>query len=316
MTGAVAKITRCAAALAILVVAAVLRPGASAAQETAPEAAPAIGAETATAAVPPDAAAAPAAGTEGGAGTTEEPTGSFAGLSKNSNEPIDIESDLLYVYDAKKYATFKGDVKAVQGTTTIRSSELDVHYVGSGSDSLTGAPKDAASVEKAAGTKKTEGVALGEDGTKISKIYARGNVVINSDQDQTTTSDWALYDVPAQLVTVGGNVVLTQGDNVLKGDRLIMDLTTGESRFENTGSAGSGKRIRALFMPKEKSGSKDAKSDDGQSGKKKAEKAETNAPAAGPAASGQAAASQGGAAQGGAAQDETLPWQILPGNQQ
>ena len=222
MTGAVAKITRCAAALAILVVAAVLRPGASAAQEAAPEAVPAIGAETATAAVPPDAAAAPAAGTEGGAGTTEEPAGSFAGLSKNSNEPIDIESDLLYVYDAKKYATFKGDVKAVQGTTTIRSSELDVHYVGSGSDSLTGAPKDAASAEKAAGAKKTEGVALGGDGTKISKIYARGNVVINSDQDQTTTSDWALYDVLAHVVTVGGNVVLTQGNNVLKGDRLIM----------------------------------------------------------------------------------------------
>jgi lipopolysaccharide export system protein LptA len=299
MSGAVAKITRCAAALAVLVVAAALRPGASAAQEAAPE--------TATAAVPPDATAPPAAGTVGGAGTTEGPAGSFAGLSKNSNEPIDIESDLLYVYDAKKYATFKGDVKAVQGTTTIRSSELDVHYVGSGSDSLTGAPKDAASAEKAAGAKKTEGVALGGDGTKISKIYARGNVVINSDQDQTTTSDWALYDVLAHVVTVGGNVVLTQGNNVLKGDRLIIDLTTGESRFENTGSAGAGKRIRALFMPKEKSGSKDAKSDDGQSGKKKAE---TNAAAAGPKASGQAAA-----AQSGAARDETLPWQILPGSQ-
>jgi hypothetical protein len=111
-------------------------------------------------------------------------------------------------------------------------------------------------------------------------------------------------------------VVLTQGNNVLKGDRLIIDLTTGESRFENTGSAGTGKRIRALFMPKGKSGSKDAKADDGQSGKKKAEKARINAPAAGPAASGQAAASQGGAAQDGAAQDETLPWQILPGSQQ
>jgi lipopolysaccharide export system protein LptA len=308
MTGAVAKITRCAAALAVLVVAAALRPGASAAQEAAPEAAPAIGTETATAAAPPYAAAATAAGTEGGAGTTEGPAGSFAGLSKNSNEPIDIESDLLYVYDAKKYATFKGDVKAVQGTTTIRSSELDVHYVGSGSDSLTGAPKDAASAGKAADAKKTEGVGLGGAGTKISKIYARGNVVISSDQDQTTTSDWALYDVPAQRVTVGGNVVLTQGNNVLKGDRLIIDLTTGESRFENTGSAGSGKRIRALFMPKEKSGSKDAKSDDGQSGKKKAE---TDPPAAGPKASGQAAA-----VQGGAARDETLPWQILPGSQQ
>ena len=47
---------------------------------------------------------------------------------------------MLVVHDAQKYATFKGNVKAVQGTTTLRSRELDVHYVGSGSDSLTKAP--------------------------------------------------------------------------------------------------------------------------------------------------------------------------------
>ena len=82
------------------------------------------------------------------------------------------------------------------------------------------------------GDAKPSGVGLGtNNGTQISKIEARGEVVITSDQDQTTTSDWALYDVPAQLVTVGGNVVLMQGKNVLKGDRLVIDLKTGESRF-------------------------------------------------------------------------------------
>ena len=86
---------------------------------------------------------------------------------------------------------------------------------------------------------------------QITKIEAKGEVVITSDKDQTTTSDWALYDVPAQLVTVGGNVVLTQGQNVLKGDRLVIDLKTGESRFDNTGNAAAGGRIRALFMPKD-----------------------------------------------------------------
>ena len=64
-------------------------------------------------------------------------TNSFGGLSKNSNEPIDIESDLLTVHDAKKYATFSGNVKAVQGSTTMRAKELDVHYVG-GTEKLTG----------------------------------------------------------------------------------------------------------------------------------------------------------------------------------
>jgi len=160
---------------------------------------------------------------------------SFGGLSKNSGEPINIESDVLVVHDAQKYATFKGNVKAVQGTTTLRSRELDVHYVGSGSDNLTKGP-DTTGATPAAATKpgdpKPAGGADASNGTQISKIEARGEVVITSDQDQTTTSDWALYDVPAQLVTVGGNVVLMQGKNVLKGDRLVIDLKTGESRFE------------------------------------------------------------------------------------
>jgi lipopolysaccharide export system protein LptA len=216
-------------------------------------------------------------------------TNTFGGFSKNSNEPIDIESDVLVVHDAQKYATFKGNVKAVQGTTTLRSRELDVHYVGSGSDSLTGAPSTTGSTTPApaatgGGEAKPSGVGLGaNNGTQISKIEARGEVVITSDQDQTTTSDWALYDVPAQLVTVGGNVVLMQGKNVLKGDRLVIDLKTGESRFENKGSTAAGGRIRALFMPKEaKPGDDSSKSD--KSADKSADTGDGKEKAAAPAA--------------------------------
>jgi lipopolysaccharide export system protein LptA len=238
-------------------------------------------------------------------------TNSFGGLSKNSGEPINIESDVLVVHDAQKYATFKGNVKAVQGTTTLHSRELDVHYVGSGSDSLTKGPDTTGSTPAAttpqgdaqqgggqpAGTKVADakpddanpagtatadaksgsaqpaGVGLGDNGTQISKIEARGNVVITSDQDQTTTSDWALYDVPAQLVTVGGNVVLVQGKNVLKGDRLVIDLKTGESRFENPGDTGTGGRIRALFVPNDaKPGDNDSSKDSRSGGNKSADK--------------------------------------------
>jgi lipopolysaccharide export system protein LptA len=227
-------------------------------------------------------------------------TNTFGGFSKNSSEPIDIESDVLVVHDAQKYATFKGNVKAVQGTTTLRSRELDVHYVGSGSDSLTKGPDTTGSTPApapapaatGAGDAKPTGVGLGaNNGTQISKIEARGEVVITSDQDQTTTSDWALYDVPAQLVTVGGNVVLMQGKNVLKGDRLVIDLKTGESRFENKGNAATGGRIRALFMPKEAKPGDDSSKSDTSSGEKSADKSgdtgvgrgKATAPAAAPA---------------------------------
>ena len=201
-------------------------------------------------------------------------TNTFGGLSQNSNEPIDIESDLLVVHDKQKYATFSGNVKAVQGTTTLRAKELLVHYVG-GDKLAPGEKKDevqapaetkvadaqgAAASAPAAG-KAGDGTKPNQGDTQITKIEAKGDVIINSKDDQTTTSDWAVYDLPTQLVTVGGNVVLTQGKNVLKGDRLVIDLKTGESRFENTGNTAAGGRIRALFMPK-KDGAEDAKPGD------------------------------------------------------
>ncbi|HUU66846.1 MAG TPA: LptA/OstA family protein [Methyloceanibacter sp.] len=226
---------------------------------------------------------------------------SFGGLSESSDEPIDIESDTLTVYDAKKYATFKGNVKAVQGTTTLRATELDVHYVG-GAEKLTG-QKPAEAVPAAGQTAAPAAKAAGPE-AQINKIEARGSVVITSKDDQTTTSDWALYDVPSQIVTVGGNVVLSQGPNVLKGERLIIDLKSGESRFENPGNAATGGRIRALFMPKQGGGSS-AKAD-GADG-------EPQSLAPPPAARNEESApgEQDPTAEGPAA-DEAEPWPIVP----
>ena len=185
-------------------------------------------------------------------------------------------SDVLLVHDSQKTATFKGNVKAVQGTTILYSKELEVHYAGGGSESLTGAPgakpSTVASTDPATATPEAakppaagdkSGMALGDNGTKITRIYARGDVVINSDQDQTTTGDLADYDVPGQMVTVSGNVVLTQGKNVLKGDRLVINLTTGESRFD-PGTANSAKpaRIKAIFQKQEAASGDDASNKD------------------------------------------------------
>jgi lipopolysaccharide export system protein LptA len=193
---------------------------------------------------------------------------SFGGLSENSDKPIDIESDVLVVQDKQKLATFKGNVKAVQGTTTLRAKELNVHYVG-GDKLAPGTKKDGAGQAAPAPTVTAQaGQPPAENkNAQITKIEAKGEVVITSDDDQTTTSDWALYDLPAQQVTVGGNVVLTQGKNVLKGDRLVIDLKTGESRFENTGDTAAGGRIRALFMPKNAKNGKpgDAKPEEAKS---------------------------------------------------
>lgn len=155
----------------------------------------------------------------------------FGGFARNSNEPIDIESDTLEVQDAKKIAIFRGNVIAVQGGMTLRSRELHVNYEGQG------------------------GGGAGSN-SEITRIQAKGKVLITTESKQNTTSDWADFDVPGQLVTIGGNVVLTQDGNVIKGDKLVINLKTGVSRFENQGSAWTPKnadtRVRGLFLPRKR----------------------------------------------------------------
>ena len=47
------------------------------------------------------------------------------------------------------------------------------------------------------------------------------------------TGETAIFDTRANLITMVGGVVLTQCKNVLRGDRLKVDMTTGVSRIES-----------------------------------------------------------------------------------
>ncbi len=49
--------------------------------------------------------------------------------------------------------------------------------------------------------------------------------MIVTHQDKTVTGDTAVFDTRANLITMRGGVVLTQCTNVLRGDRLIVDMT-------------------------------------------------------------------------------------------
>lgn len=162
---------------------------------------------------------------------------SFQNYQANTDEPINIEADALEVDDKKKVATFKGNVVARQGGFSLKAKELAVHY--------TGAPGgEVASANT--GETKTD---AGGDNASIKRIEATGKVLVTTKDDQTATSEWANFEVAKQLVTIGGNVVLSQGENVLRGDRLVIDLTTGKSRFDVAGESGK-QRIRGLFQPK------------------------------------------------------------------
>ena len=162
------------------------------------------------------------------------------GFSQNRDQPIQIEAATLEMRDKKKEATFAGNVKVVQGDTTMTSKTLVVFY-----DSAT-APAAAAPAPNAKAAAKSapiQAAAPGPGGSSsIRRLEAKGSVVVTQ-KDQVVTGDTAVFDTRANLITMLGGVVLTQCKNVLRGDRLLVDMTTGVSRVESE----SGK-VQGLFI--------------------------------------------------------------------
>ena len=68
---------------------------------------------------------------------------------------------------------------------------------------------------------------------QLQHIHARKKVVVTSKDDQSATGDWADFDIKENKVTLGGDVVLSQGRNVVRGPKLVIDMVTGLSRMES-----------------------------------------------------------------------------------
>lgn len=175
---------------------------------------------------------APAAAHAQGAVTSNAPN-ALQGFSQNRNKPISIDAASLEVRDKDKVATFAGDVKVVQGDTTMRAKTLTVYY-----------ESDAPAGGKAG--KSAKAAAPGPGGaSQIRRLEARGGVTVTQ-KDQTVSGDHGVFDMRANTVTLEGGIVLTNGDNVLRGEKLAVDLTSGISRID----PGKGGRVQGLFKSK------------------------------------------------------------------
>lgn len=164
------------------------------------------------------------------------PPNALQGFSQNRDEPVNIESNTLEVRDKDKVATFSGDVRVKQGDTAMRSQKLVVFYEQTGDKGAAGSTG-----------KPMQAATPGPNGSqKIKRLEARGDVVVTQ-KDQTATGETGIFDMPTNTVTLTGNVVMTQGKNILRGDKLIVDLASGVSRVES-GKNGRG-RVQGLFLP-------------------------------------------------------------------
>lgn len=147
----------------------------------------------------------------------------------DSKLPIEITADSLEVTQDNQIATFRGNVDAVQGELVLTSDELRVHYRAS----------------------ESGGIAAGTGGS-IRRIEAKGNVFLSS-PEETAQGEFGVYDVDGAMLTLEGAVVLTRAENVVRGERLEIDLATGRSQMfaavPSTAGGTPGQRVKAVFTP-------------------------------------------------------------------
>ena len=154
------------------------------------------------------------------AGTALMSTGAPAQSIRNhnSNAPVDFSAGSLELQDRADRVVLSGGVTVTQAGLTMKSSRLTAAYTSQGK-------------------------------TDVNRLDATGGVTITK-EDLRATSNAAIYDLDANLITLLGNVDLRQGTNRLNGGRLVIDLNTGRSTINGGGAPGvnnSGGRVTGSF---------------------------------------------------------------------
>jgi len=174
-------------------------------------------------------------------------------LGQNNGQPVHIDAMTLEIRDKDKTATFSGNVKVVQGDTTMRCRTLVVFY---GPEEGTDATKSAAA-PTSTGSQSAPGM---PQGGNFRRAEARGDVTVVS-KDQNASGDLGIYDMKTKTVTLTGNVVVSQGKNVVRGERVVVNTETGDARVVGVTARDRGEsgvtgqdRVRVLIQP-----TKDAK---------------------------------------------------------
>lgn len=133
----------------------------------------------------------------------------FSGLRADKTAPVEVTADSLKVDQQSGQAVFSGDVNVTQGGMHLKAAQVEVFYAN-------------------------------DNRSQISKLHATGGVTLVSPTEAAEAQE-AVYDVSAGTVVMTGNVLLTQGENVMSGNTLNVDLGTGTGTMDG--------RVRTLLKP-------------------------------------------------------------------
>ncbi|MCU0801088.1 MAG: LptA/OstA family protein [Rhodobacteraceae bacterium] len=132
----------------------------------------------------------------------------FGGLKQDTSLPVEIEADNLTVNNADGSAEFSGNVLVGQGEMRLAAGTIRVEY--------------------------------GSDGKSIDRLIASGGVTLTNASEAAEARE-AVYTIASGEVVMTGDVLLTQGQTALSGQKLVIDLKAGTGRMEG--------RVQTTFIP-------------------------------------------------------------------
>ncbi|MBA4490899.1 lipopolysaccharide transport periplasmic protein LptA [Paracoccus sp. S1E-3] len=136
-------------------------------------------------------------------------TVAFGGMKADTSAPVELAAESLTVNQTTGKAEFNGNVLIGQGQMKLSADKVVVEYV--------------------------QG-----DTQKIDNLDATGNVTLVNGPDAAEARQ-AIYDVASGNITLIGDVLLTQGQNVLSGERMVVNLSDGTAQMDG--------RVRSVLQP-------------------------------------------------------------------
>ncbi len=135
----------------------------------------------------------------------------FGGLKQDTSLPVQVDADSLTVNQADGTAVFSGNVRVGQGEMRLAAATVRVEYAA--------------------------------DGKAIRQLHASGGVTLASASDAAEARE-AVYTIADGHVVMTGDVLLTQGQSAISGQKLVIDLKAGTGVMEG--------RVSTIFVPGKK----------------------------------------------------------------
>ena len=130
----------------------------------------------------------------------------LGGIAADPDAPVEVTADNLNVDQDSGSAVFSGNVVIGQGDLRLSAPEVRVSYAADTGD--------------------------------ITRLQASGGVTFATATEAAEAQD-ADYDLASGLLTLTGEVLLTQGQSALSADSMVLDLTAGTARMSG--------RVRTVF---------------------------------------------------------------------